>query len=60
MVVAELLNQIDSRLKQITGNFQDNFGGMDIIFIGDLRQLPPVRATPIYKAIKRRIAGPQL
>jgi hypothetical protein len=47
MVVAELLNRIDSRLKQITGNFQDNFGEMDIIFIGDLRQLPPVRATPI-------------
>jgi hypothetical protein len=60
MVVAELLNRIDSRLKQITGNFQDHFGGMDIIFIGYLRQLPPVRATPIYKAIKRRIAGPQL
>ncbi|XP_050340295.1 uncharacterized protein LOC126766581 [Bactrocera neohumeralis] len=60
MVGAELLSQIDARLKQITGNFQDNFGGMDIIFIGDLRQLPPVRATPIYQATKRRIAAPTL
>ncbi|XP_049302993.1 ATP-dependent DNA helicase PIF1-like [Bactrocera dorsalis] len=60
MVGAELLSQIDARLKQITGNFQDNFGGMDIIFIGDLRQLPPVRATPIYQVTKRRIAEPTL
>lgn len=46
MIGAELLNLIDARLKQITGNFDDSFGGLDIIFIGDLRQLPPVRATP--------------
>ena len=60
MVGAELLSQIDSRLKQITGNFNTNFGGLDIILIGDLRQLPPVRATPIYKQIKQCIAGPSL
>ncbi|GFV76733.1 ATP-dependent DNA helicase [Trichonephila clavipes] len=35
-----------------------SFGGLDIIFIGDLRQLPPVRATPIYKQPKQTIAGP--
>ncbi|GFV78621.1 ATP-dependent DNA helicase [Trichonephila clavipes] len=55
-----LLAQIDSRLKQITGNFDTNFGGLDVILIGDLRQLSPVRATPIYKQIKQRIAGPTL
>lgn len=33
---------------------------MDIILIGDLRQLAPVRATPIYKQIRQRIAGPTL
>ena len=60
MIGAELLEQIDSRLKQITGNFSKNFGGLDVIFIGDLRQLPPVRATPIYKQIKRRMTGPTL
>lgn len=52
--------QIDSRLKQITGNYIDNFGGLDIIFIGDLRQLPPVRATPIYKPIRQKMVGPSL
>lgn len=60
MIGAELLNQIDARLKQITGNFDENFGGLDIIFIGDLRQLPPVRATPIYKQSKQRMVGPLL
>ncbi|GFV51889.1 ATP-dependent DNA helicase [Trichonephila clavipes] len=46
MISAQLLLKVDSRLKQITGNFQSNFGGLDIILIGDLRQLPPVRSTP--------------
>ena len=60
MISAELLSHVDSRLKQITGNFTTNFGGLDIILIGDLRQLPPVRATPIYKQQKQTIAGPVL
>lgn len=60
MIGAELLMQIDCRLKQITGNFNTNFGGIDIILIGDLRQLPPVRATAIYKQPKQRMAGPTL
>ncbi len=58
MISAELLARIDSRLKQITGNFETNFGALDIILIGDLRQLPPVRGTPIYKQPKQRMVGP--
>ena len=58
MIGAELLAQIDSRLKQITGNLNDNFGGLDIILIGDLRQLPPVCATPIFKQPKQTHIGP--
>ena len=38
MIGAELLNQIDARLKQIIGNFDQNFGGLNIIFIGDCTQ----------------------
>lgn len=48
MIGTDLLNQINVRQKQITGNFDEPFGGLDAIFIGDLRQLPPVRATTIY------------
>lgn len=58
MIGAELLEQIDLRFKQITGNFASNFGNLDVILIGDLRQFPPVRATPIHKQIKRRMTGP--
>ncbi|KAI4475882.1 hypothetical protein M0804_014027 [Polistes exclamans] len=57
MIIVELTAQIDSRLEQITGNFNTNFGGLDISLIGDLRKLPPVIATPIYKQQKRRIVG---
>lgn len=49
MIGAKLFEQIDLRLKQITGVFTKNFGGWDVIFMGNLRQLQPVRATPIYK-----------
>jgi len=55
MVSAELLEQIDARLKQITGLFTKAFGGLDVFLIGDLRQLPPVKATPIFKQIKNKL-----
>ena len=55
MIGAELLAIIDSRLKQIMFNYDEPFGGLDIIFSGDLRQLPPVRQTPIYKRRKRSL-----
>lgn len=55
MVSAELLEQINERLKQITGLFTKAFGGLDVILIGDLRQLPPVKATPIFKQIKKKL-----
>lgn len=57
MVSDELLQQIDARLKQITGLFAKEFGGLDEILIGDLSQLPPVKATPIFKQTKKIITG---
>lgn len=33
MIGAELLTQIDERLNQITGHYNINFGGLDVIFI---------------------------
>lgn len=59
MIGAELLSKIDARLKQITGN-NTYFYGIDVFFIGDLQQLPPVRATLIYKQLKKGLAGPTL
>ncbi|XP_049318190.1 uncharacterized protein LOC105232370 isoform X10 [Bactrocera dorsalis] len=60
MISAELLGKIDMRLKQITGRGKADFGGIDVILIGDLRQAPPVRATAIYKPVKTNIFGPYL
>lgn len=60
MIGAQMLTKIDERLKQITGNHDVPYGGLDILMIGDLRQLPPVRATAIYKQPKQSIAGPML
>lgn len=48
MISAELNGKIDLRLRQITAT-NSSYGRKDIFFIGDLRrQLPAVRATPIY------------
>ncbi|KAH7974991.1 hypothetical protein HPB49_022374 [Dermacentor silvarum] len=33
----------------ITQRLNEPFGGLDVILCGDLRQLPPVRASEIYK-----------
>ncbi|GFQ76931.1 ATP-dependent DNA helicase [Trichonephila clavata] len=60
MMSAELVHQVDARLKQITEDYDRAFGGKDIFLIGDLRQLPPVRATPIFNQIKMSLAGPML
>ena len=60
MLSTDVFHKVDARLKQITGVYEKNFGGLDVIFCGDLRQLPPVRATPIFKCTKSMLGGPIL
>ncbi|XP_058827259.1 uncharacterized protein LOC131687220 [Topomyia yanbarensis] len=60
MIGADVLNTIHSRLQDITGNFDDPFGGIHIIFCGDLRQLPPVNARPVFKPCRNSFQGPVL
>lgn len=55
MCSAEMLHTIHSRLQPITGIYDKVFGGVDIFLIGDLRQLPPVCATPIFRQAKNRL-----
>ncbi|XP_071576363.1 uncharacterized protein [Temnothorax nylanderi] len=55
MIGADVLDKIHSRMGDITGNFDDPFGGMNVIFCGDLRQLPPVNATPIFKPLRNSL-----
>lgn len=57
MLSADILNKINGRMCEITGNFDVPFGGKNVIFCGDLRQLPPVNARPIFKPLKNSICG---
>lgn len=45
MLRADLLDAIDYRMKAARGNFRQSFGGAQVLFIGDLFQLPPVIRT---------------
>jgi hypothetical protein len=42
MVAANTLDSIDIILKSIRRNYEQPFGGVQVLFIGDLHQLPPV------------------
>jgi hypothetical protein len=55
MMSTDILHKVDARLKQITGVYDRNFGVLHIIFSGDVRQSPPVRATPVFKSNRNMI-----
>lgn len=55
MLSSSIVVKVHMRLQQITGNFDDLFGGLDIILCGDLRQLPPVRALPVFSGKLERL-----
>ncbi len=42
MLRADVLDAIDYRLRSARGNFRKSFGGIQLLLIGDLYQLPPV------------------
>jgi DNA polymerase III delta prime subunit len=42
MLRADLLDAIDYRLRSAKGNFRQSFGGVQLLMIGDLFQLPPI------------------
>ena len=48
LVSSDNLYNIDKRLKTIFSS-EDTFGGRAMLLVGDIMQLPPVRAVPIYK-----------
>lgn len=42
MLRADLLDAIDYRLRSVKGNYRQPFGGVQLLMIGDLYQLPPI------------------
>ena len=47
MIGADRFHQIHKRLQEIIIS-QDSFAGKAILFVGDILQLPPVQARPIF------------
>ena len=58
MLRADLLDAIDYRMKAARGNFYQSFGGVQLLLIGDLFQLPPVVARGEENLMSRYYASP--
>ena len=56
MLRADLLDAIDWTLRNVRGN-NDPFGGVQVLFIGDLFQLPPVIKNEEWATLNRYYAG---
>ena len=57
MCSSHLLQSVNQRLQAMTGEYDNNFGGLDLFACGDLKQLPPVNANPVYCATPQTIGG---
>ena len=49
-----LLGWIDSRCRQATGLANQIFGGLSVIIVGDIAQLPPVDDKPLYHSMPKK------
>jgi hypothetical protein len=58
MLRADLLDAIDYRMKSARGNFAQSFGGVQLLLIGDLYQLPPVVKRDEEMQLKRYYNSP--
>ena len=50
MIDTVFLSHVDSRFKELMGNKLE-FGGIPIVLMGDMYQLPPVEGDPMYKSV---------
>lgn len=44
-----MLSNVDKRLKQIFRT-TESFGGIPVIVFGDLKQIPPVKDSPVFRS----------
>ena len=52
MLGADILYRIHYRLSEDIFQSKEPFGGISVLLVGDLLQLPPVNGTPIFKEPK--------
>lgn len=57
MIGSGMLNVVNGRLQHILQQYEKPFGGMDMCLTGDLRQLPPVCQSPIYKRSRQNFCA---
>jgi hypothetical protein len=53
MLRADVLDAIDYRMRSVKRNYQTPFGGVQVLFIGDLYQLPPVVKDEEWSVLSR-------
>ena len=58
MVRADLLDAVDQVLRHFRKNHRQPFGGLQVLFIGDLFQLPPVIADAEWKLLQEFYSTP--
>lgn len=60
MVRADLMDAIDYQLRVLTGNSEKPFGGIKVVAVGDLFQLPPIvqRGSPDERYIRENFYSP--
>lgn len=58
MLRADLLDAVDARLRAARGNYRQPFGGVQLLLIGDLYQLPPVVKGSEAETLKEYYPSP--
>lgn len=58
MLRADLLDALDYRLKAVRRNFSCSFGGVQLLLVGDLYQLPPVVKDSEAQLLRRFYKSP--
>ena len=58
MVRCDMLDAMDVILRQFRKRFNEPFGGVQVLYIGDLYQLPPVAKTEEWEILKEHYQSP--
>ncbi len=53
MLRSDVLDAIDYRMRSVRGNYQQSFGGVQVLLIGDLYQLPPIVKDHEWNYLRR-------
>jgi hypothetical protein len=51
MLTPNFLAIIDQKLRTLTGNYNDTFGNLAIMLMGDFFQIPPINGTSLFSSV---------